>query len=82
MADWREQYKPGDWVELRCVWLKGGENDWEKAQVSGLSEDSRGPVVVVNVNGLVALVRDPKNIRADKPPRLAKKRLRVPTGTP
>lgn len=80
MTGWHEKYKPGDWVELRCVWLQGGENDWEKGRVLRFDEDPHGVVVVAEVNGLATSVRAPENIRAAKPPRPAKKRLCVKTG--
>lgn len=71
---WCEKYKPGAPVRIRCVYLLHGKNDWQDGTVVRLSEDHYGPVVVVDVDGLVMNVCAPENIRT------AKKRLRVRTG--
>jgi hypothetical protein len=80
VSDWREQYKPGDWVEMRTIYLSGGENEWARGKVIRVDEDRHGQLVMVDVDGLAITARASENIRTAKPPRPAKKRLRVKAG--
>lgn len=81
MSDWRDKYKSGDWVEMRTIYLLGGENEWAKGRVIRVDEDRHGQLVMVDVDGLAITARAPENIRAALAPRPAKKkRLRVQTG--